>query len=549
MSDNQGLASGIWEAFISFLYKTGDINVPSDFQGRCGAVNTMLDNDVSGVVSTLIDYSINSAAEAKFQIECEDETLEDLLTIWLEKINIRINGIPTGLQELAREYYKERWAGSSLCLLKVAKWEKISIGATSITVPMVIWFVNGASVYIKRNDSLNFKLGSDLYYLNESMKKGTELPVGTGEVLVQKPFDRWYTQYPTPYLIKKGVYKNWKALEVLQSKSDEVLTKILPYLFMIEKGDKDAFIQKDATYTDDDLQKMVDNFKTAAERFKNEKSNVPVAAVPYDQKYSHLIPDLKNILNEELSRQGYRAILSGLGFIDVIQGIASTRKESVLNPKPFVAEVNAGIDGFKSLLMDIVRQIVEENKLDHKKLFSVTNPLRIISSPITINTAELMDTFRSAYVYGVISVQSFQERLGIDPDQELERLKKELDNGVRDIAYPHLIQNLENTPDVNVSPAPITKKQVEKQKEKTAKPTTMNKAELVENLETAPYKDVEDLLSKHPELKKYPATAQRLFMEVWNSIYKETGDEVRAFQGAWSQLKKWMKRHGKKETK
>jgi hypothetical protein len=38
-------------------------------------------------------------------------------------------------------------------------------------------------------------------------------------------------------------------------------------------------------------------------------------------------------------------------------------------------------------------------------------------------------------------------------------------------------------------------------------------------------------------------------MEVWNSIYKETKNESRAFAGAWSQLKKWLKRHDNKETK
>jgi len=535
---SNGLATGVWEAFISYMFKTGDISVPGDFKGRCGVVSTMLDNDISGVVSTIIDYSINSASEAKFKVECSDSTLEDLLTLWLERINININGIPTGLQELAREYYKERWAGSSLCLLKVSKWEKISIGAISITVPTVLWFVNGASVYIKRISERNFKLGSDLYFLDESMKRGTELPVGSGQVLVQKPFDRWFTQYPTPYLIKKGVYKNWRALEILQSKADEVITKILPYLFVIEKGDKDVFLQKDVSYSDTELQKMVDNFKSATERYTNEREHLPVAGIPFDQKYSHLIPDLKNILNEELSRQGLRAILSGLGFVDVIQGVTSTRREAVLNPKPFVAEVNAGVDGFRSMLMDVIRSIIEENKLDHKKLFSVNNPLRIISSPITINVENLMDTFRSAYVYGVISVQSYQERLGIDPDQELERMKKEMDSGLRDIYYPHLIQNQENTPDSNVSPAPVTKKQTEKQVEKEKKPPTMNKAG--EDFEIAPYNQITDL---PPAVQKYPEGAQRVFLEVFNSIYNEHKDEARAFAGAWAALKKWMRRH------
>jgi hypothetical protein len=226
--------------------------------------------------------------------------------------------------------------------------------------------------------------------------------------------------------------------------------------------------------------------------------------------------------------------------------LGDTRKEEVINPKPFVAEVNSGVDGFKSMLMDIIRLIIVENKIDHRKLFSDQNSLRVINTPLKINTSLLLDNIRTAYIYGTISVKTYQEILGIDPDQELERMQKEWSDGLREVYYPHLIQNLENTPDTNISPAPITKKQVEKQNEKTAKPSSMNKADLIEELETAPYKDIEDLLSKHPELKKYPVTAQKLFMEVWNSIYKETKDEGRAFAGAWSQLKKWMKRHGNK---
>jgi hypothetical protein len=541
-----GLPTGLWESFISFLFQSQAIEVPGDFHNRAAAVATILDNDITGVVSTVINYAIESASEAQFSVECTDESLENILDLWLERINLNINGVPAGLQELAKEYYKERWAGSSLCLLRVGKWEKISLGKNSIIVPTVLWYVNGSSIYIKRGDETNYILGSDEYFLDSDLK--IKLPSDKNEkIMVQKPTGRWFTKYPNPYLIQQGVYKNWKALEVLQSKSNEVISKVLPYLFLIEKGDKDSFIQKDVDYSDVELKSLVDNFKTAVEQYNSRKGEIPVNAVPYDQKYSHLIPDLKNILSEELYKQGYRAILSGLGFISIVQGLGDTRKEEVINPKPFVAEVNSGVDGFKSMLMDIIRLIIIENKIDHRKLFSDQNSLRVINTPLKINTSLLLDNIRTAYIYGTISVKTYQEILGIDPEQELERMQKEWSDGLREIYYPHLIQNQENIPDSNISPVPVTKKQEEKQNEKTKVPPTMNKAE--ENLEVAPYQNLEELLSKHPELKKYPVTAQRLFMEVWNSIYKETNDESRAFSGAWSQLKRWMKRHNKKETK
>ena len=579
MANNSGLAGGMWQSFVDSLFKSGEISVSDDFHVRCDYVSEIMDNDVTGIVGTVIDYSINSASEAKFRVECSEESLEELLNLWLEQINININGVPTGLQELAKEYYKERWAGSSLCLLRVDKWKSITRGANSITVPTVLYFVIGGSVYIKRSNARNYKLGSDQYFLNEDLKTSL-IPSDTS--IVQKPFGRWFTEYPTPYLIKQGVYKNWKSIQILQNKGNEVITKILPYLFMMQKGTENMYLQNKGEYTDAELKEMVDNFKNAVERYNKEGGKLPATAVPFDQKYEHLIPDLLPILREELYAQGSRSILSGLGFIDVVQGISSTRKESVLNPKPFIAEVNAGVDGFKTMLMDIIGLIILENKGSHKKLFSDNTYLKIISSPLKINVETLIDSLRSAFVYGTISIKTYQEILGIDPEQELERMKKEMADGLRDIYYPHLIQNTEKDPDINVTVPPTTKKQVEKQVEKTKQPVQKAEEEIQiarckkcgyefnylsiqeagmgyvkcpkceeavtqDDLIMAPYNQLADL---PPAVKKYPEGAQKVWMEVWNSIYKETNDEARAFSGAWSRLHKWMQRHaGKGENK
>jgi len=531
-----GLATGLFEKFLEYLYKTGEISIPSDFHGQVSAVNIMLGNDITGVISTITDYAINSASEAQFKIESSDQTLEDLLSLWLENINVNIDGVPTGIKELALEYYKERWAGSSLCLMRLSQWKKISIGNNSITVPTVLWFVNGGSVFIKRTNEKNFKLGSDAYYLDEAMK--ISVPAKKEEkIIIQKPYSRWYTKYPTSYLIKKGVYKNFRGLEVLSEKSDEVISKVLPYLFMIEKGDKDVFLQKDVDYTNDELKTLVDSFKTALEKYKGYKGDIPVNAVPFDQKYSHLIPDLKGMLSEELYRQGYRAILAGLGFVGVMQGVGNTREQEVINPKPFVAEVNAGVDGFKSMLMDVIRLIIVENKYDHKKLFSDKNYLKVVNTPLNINTSLILDDIRSAYIYGTISVQTYQEVLGIDPDQELERMKKEWSDGLREIYYPHLIQNSE---DKGVDAViPTTKKQIEKNTEKEKKPTTMNKAEKV--LEEAPYKNLDEL----PEyIKKMTVKCQETFMATFNSVYEETGNEAKSLSIANSAAQRCMKKQG-----
>ena len=538
MSNNSGLAAGVWEAFINLLFSTGEISVSDDFHARCGYVNEIMDNDITGIAGTIVTYSINSASEARFTIECSDESLEELLRTWLERINININGVPSGLQELAKEYYKERWAGASLCLLRVDKWEKITIGTNSISVPMVLYFVVGSSIYIKRSNAQTYKLGSDKYFLDEGMKDKSLPAVKDEKIIVQKPFGRWFTEYPTPYLIKQGVYKNWKALQILQNKGNEVITKILPYLFLMEKGTENMYLQGKGSYTDTDLKTMVDNFKNAIERFNREGGKLPAAGVPFDQKYQHLIPDLLPILREELFAQGTRAILSGLGFVDIIQGVSSTRKESVLNPKPFIAEVNAGVDGFKSILLDVVRLIITENKLDHKKLFSEKNTLKIVNSPLKINIETLVDFFRSGYIYGPVTIKTYHEVLGIDHEQEIERMRREEKDGLRELFYPHLVQNTEKDIDTNISiPPKVTKKQEEKQVEKEKQPENMQKAELKDNLEIAPY----TYENYPPYLKKYPADARKVWIDTFNESLPKGEDY--AFPVAWTVLKKYLKRH------
>ena len=63
-----GLATGLFSKFIDYLFETGAISVPKDFHAQCGVINTMLNNDISGIISTITDYAVDSASEAKFKI-------------------------------------------------------------------------------------------------------------------------------------------------------------------------------------------------------------------------------------------------------------------------------------------------------------------------------------------------------------------------------------------------------------------------------------------------------------------------------------------------
>lgn len=535
-----GLGNGMFSAFLDWLYSNSNISVPSDYHQRCYKIQEMLDNDISGTINTVLDYSINSASEANYRVECSETTLQKLLNLWLESINIEIKGVPTGLQALSKEYFKERWEGSSFCILRIKDWEKITADGVTIEVPTTMWFVNGSSVYVTRPKNKSFKLGSDKYYLNEAQ---TELiPEEIEEkIIIQKPYNRWFDQYSTPYLIRKGVYKNWLAMKVLQDKSDEVISKILPYLFVIQKGTENLFLQGDVSYTDTDLKELTDNFKEQVSKYKNEKGRTPTNAVPFDTKYDHLIPDLSKVLKEELYRQGYRAILSGLGFIDMLE-IAPSRQESRLNPKAFISEINSGVAGFKSILLEAICLIEERNKSSHKKLFSDKGQIIIVNSPLRINVEQMLADLRSGYDRGVLSIETYQEILNVDPIKEKTRRKKELDNGDEELMYPHLIVNQESVPDrMGVPAKPKTNKQENLEDENKLKnsPETKTKtAELEEELEMAPY----DKSNPPSFLKKYPKGAQEVFITVFNESYPKGEDY--AFPVSWTALKRWMKKNG-----
>jgi predicted Zn-ribbon and HTH transcriptional regulator len=564
----------VWGAFVRWMFSSKTIEIPGDFQGRCADIKEMLDNDVSGIVSTLLDYMVNSAAEAKFKVECSNETLENLLDIWLQQINIYVDLIPTGLQELAREYYRERWKGSSLCLMKVSDWKSIKSENNIIEVPTTLWFFNGASVWIDRPNANKFKLGTDKYFSDSNLKNAI-VKSDKESFVIQKPGSRWTDQYPSPYCVRKGILKNYKAIEVLQSKGDEVITKVLPYILQQVKGTEAAFIQKGLKFSPDELKSFQNVVKTALKRYKNEKGEVPLATTPFDEEFKHIVADILPMVREELFRQGTRNLLAGLGFIDLLE-ISPSRQETRLNPKPFILEVNDGVDGFKSILKEVIYLIINRNKDYHKKFFSDNTTLKIVNTPIRINVEQILDQLRSGFVYGGLTIETYHEVLGIDHDQEIERMRKEWDDGLRELFYPHVIQNTEEKGiDTNISAPPITKKQLEKQKEKEkafenliakckkcghefdylsipeagmgyVKCPKCEESVTQEDLIMAPYQSVEELIKKHPYMKKYPKGALEVFIKEFNESLPKGEDY--AFPVAYTAMKRWLKKHGYKKV-
>ena len=563
------------QKLLDMLFVSKAIIVPKEFHVRCSRIQELLSNDVSGLVNTFLNYQIESATATNYQVACANKNVEKLLNLWLEDININIDGVPTGLKELSTEYFKERWMGSSLCILRAENWKKIEYGGNTIKVPTTLYFYNGASIYIDGGDETNFELGSWKYYTDKKKEKRI-IDKEDSKFLVQKIFGRWFTKYPIPYIILKGIYKNSKSIELLQDKGDEAITKILPYMLLLKKG-TEALYQKGIVQKDADLKAASDYLSTQLETFKQERGKIPLGVFGYDTTFEHLIPDMSKILSENLFVQSYKALLAGLGFVDVVQGLTSTRKEAVLNPKPFISEINSGVGDFISLLTDLLNIIITENKLDHKKLFSKENNLRIIHTPLKINIEIILDFIRSTYDRGTISIQSFCESIGFDFDTEKERRLKELENGDEELFFPHLIQNLENVPDrVGVPAKPKNENIPQKVKKGTPESKNFKAQEdivkcecghefdyllgaIIEGQVTCPNcskavtkKDLIDssldliiapyTKENHPSyLDKYPQDAIDLWIKVFNESLPKGEDY--AYPVAWSVMRKFLKKN------
>ena len=127
---------------LSFLMKR--ITVPTDFHSQVQGINTMLKDDVSGLVDSLTDFAVNSAT-VDYNIVTKNENLNEIFQKWLDSINADYDGqIPIGIKSLAKEYFKERWKGGSFPVLKV-KWDRFE----GLQLPTSMFFVDGGSIYSK----------------------------------------------------------------------------------------------------------------------------------------------------------------------------------------------------------------------------------------------------------------------------------------------------------------------------------------------------------------------------------------------------------------
>jgi hypothetical protein len=229
----------------------------------------------------------------------------------------------------------------------------------------------------------------------------------------------------------------------------------LEYLLLLKKGDAElAKLGKpEFIYNKEDLTAVKDSF---SEMMKNREHTAGVSTyvTNFDTEMQHLIPEYKRILSGEIYAPIEKRLLMGLGLIDIAEGLSSSRRESILNPKPFIAEIYTAIDDFKQLLNDLFQTIVIENTTA-KKYFSGRTIKISNTAPKQFIPTDLKEHLRSLYDRGVLSKETYADLMGegmIDFQTEVDRRKEETKE-IDELMQPHPVQFIPDDTTVPDSPS------------------------------------------------------------------------------------------------
>lgn len=521
---------------LSMLLKK--VMVPADYHSQVRALKQMQMDDVSGLVDSLTDFAVKSAS-VDYKIETRNDTLNNILEQWLDEINLEYEGkIPMGIDALAEEFFKELWKYSSFPVLRIAGWRQIN----GVAVPSKMFFVDSESIHAKDKDNAeDMKLINYDYYISSKMDEKHRLDRDT---IFCKPYARWFDKYPVPYLIKRGIYHNWRLIQSLKNHEGKILDQVIPYLLMIQKGTEALSIQKDVNYSSEELKELINQFQTLVDEIKDttldsKRIKSPIRATQFDEQIKHIIPDLKTIFTPELFAQAERNILSGLGFVDIVEAVSTSRRESVLNPKGFIEDVKGGVKTFKGQILKQLIHKIKIRNMGHNKYMN--NKFYICSSPVkAFMTKDFKDVIRQMYDRGRISSQTAVEIIGeVDFQTEVYRREQESKQGIEEIMYPQIIRNdeekgidLPNNPDIDEESIPDDKKDKTEREE-----YDIGKDDLV----GAPYDSIKDLPLRIKN--NLTPSLQRTFMRVFNKAYDIYKSDEKAFRTAWSAIKKIAKKN------
>lgn len=516
-----------------------NIRVPCDFKSQMVLINTLLRNDKTGIISTVLDFMVHSAS-VPLTIESGNDTLNENLKIWQEKIlnnDIAID-IPSGLRDLSVQYFKERWK-SSLLVLNI-EWETVNFGGNNgeFIMPKFMWFADGSAVQIDGDtNSLNGKK----YIINEKEIKSTV----KRSVLIRRPYNTWYDGITSPYLVNRGVLFNALLKNAIVDKQAEVIEAVIPYLLTLKAGN-DKLAEQQMLATEEELRELKESIvRTEEDSVFDHDRGKKIAALNYDVNIEHLMPDLKKIFDISILKSVDKDLLAGLGLIE-LEGFAKNRQETILNPKVLVEEVRDAVKDWTNLLGEVMQLMLDKNAKLHRNL--ANNDIRVIPGTIkTFMTDNMKDLIKTLYDRGIVSKQSvLEDTTDLNFGVQLDRRENETTEDLDDKLYPPVTQNLEqhqnaddidtevpddrkpNTPEVEDFKEARKHRKCDRNKKKKCK----DKKYSLEEIEQAPF-DTIDQLPKSVK-SSLPVLAQVLFLKIWNESFKKNGNIEKSFEEAWS---------------
>jgi hypothetical protein len=450
-----------WHRTINRIFNGSGkrIIVPTDFRGRMGKIYELFDNDYTGIVSTIIDFMVGTGT-VPMNFITDNENLTKSLQDWsVHQLNKDINlDIPKGLKALTTQYMRERFRSSFICLNIV--WEKID----GLVLPSKMFFADGASILVEPDEE--GRLDKKTYYLGDT---GHEIKMVTKNTntLIRKPYNAWYDDYPTPYLVKRGVLYNAMLKRTLINKQADVLEEMIPYLLMIRAGDANLVAKNAMGDIEAQLTKVKESLKKAKQD-RAANAGVPgdmILKGRYDLQLDQFIPDLTKLVSTTIVEPVNYDLLAGLGLIE-LQGFSSSRQETILNPKVLVEEINTAIMDFKALMDDVVDMIIEKNASLHPK--HMNKDIRVVPGVakafLTDNMRKLIKDYTNT---GLVSIEDAFEGLpqGFDFEISKKRRQNESDNGYEDLFFPRVILNQDSNTVTDVAPRTPTPNEIPKKKE------------------------------------------------------------------------------------
>ena len=492
----------LWNRLFNFLTTAqNNINIPKDFKGRMDLVNFLLDDDHSGLVSTIYEFMVKTAT-TRYRFESNNETLTKFLAGWMKNVNAGVGvDIPKGLRDLSGQYYRERWKSSFIGI--VIYWEDIKLGTDTFEVPNKIIVVDGSQI---RPDGTCSVTGGYEYYLGPN-KEHPLRPTAKKSVIIRKPFESNYKKWPSPYLVKKGAMFNALLKTELLQKQADLIHGILPYMFMIKAGN-DILAQNDNLPNEEELTALKDQVKEIQGQYSNgdrTKGMSTVGAFEYDVDISHLIPDLTKFFTSTIVAPIDRNLLSSLGLVE-LEGFSKSRQETILNPKVLVEEVKESVLDWSAILEDVMEEMLKRNRAKHRKY--ANSVIRVVPGTVkSFITDDMKVLMRSWYDRGIISKKgAIENTTDLDFEIEVTRRDMERKRNLDERMFPPVIMNQDNGTEPDVKVPEDTKNKIPEQKKSEGQVAVFCEAcqidVEVENAEVIRCPKCENLLDATHHIKK-----------------------------------------------